>query len=88
MSQTPSIQTGFRGHADPLALVDRTDIDYSERLSLLQDWKAELARNDAPQAEQDALQGAIDALEMGAAVQRDDAREIPEGAAHREGPNG
>lgn len=86
MSDTPL--RGFRGYDDPLDLVDRTDIDYPERLSLLQAWKAELARRGAPQEDHDALQGAIDALEMGAAVQGDDAEEIPEGAAHREGPNG
>lgn len=81
---------GFRGYSDPLELVDRTDIDYTERLALLQEWKAELARSgeQAAGAEADAVQGAIDALEMGAAVQRDDAEEIPPGAAHREGPNG
>lgn len=87
MSQTTAVR-GFRGYDHPLDLVDRTDIDYTERLALLQAWKAELAREAAPEAEQDALQGAIDALEMGAAVQRDDAAEIPAGAAHREGPNG
>lgn len=80
--------TGFRGYDDPLDLVDRTDIDYTERLALLQDWKAELAASGASEDAEAAVQGAIDALEMGAAVQRDDAEEIPEGAAHREGPNG
>lgn len=79
---------GFRGYADPLDIVDRTDVDYPERLALLQEWKAELARAGASEVEHEALQGAIDALEMGAAVQRDDADEIPAGAAHREGPNG
>lgn len=78
----------FRSYGAPLDLVDRTDIDYPERLRLLQEWQAELARTDAPEAEQDEIRGAIQALEMGAAVQRDDADEIPEGAAHREGPNG
>lgn len=79
---------GFRGYSDPLDLVDRTDIDYVERLSLLQEWQAELAGSEASEEEQAAVQGAIDALETGAAIQRDDAEDIPDGAAHREGPNG
>jgi hypothetical protein len=65
----------FRGHDDPLALVDRTDIDYAERLALLQDWKAALARADAPEEQREALLGAIHALEMGAAVQNDEPAE-------------
>ena len=47
-----------------------------------------VAASGASEEAEAAVQGAIDALEMGAAVQRDDAEEIPEGAAHREGPNG
>jgi hypothetical protein len=78
----------FRSYGSPLELVDRTDIDYPERLKLLQAWQADLARKDAPEEEQEEIRGAIQALEMGAALQGDDADEIPEGAAHREGPNG
>jgi hypothetical protein len=78
----------FRSYGAPLDLVDRTDIDYPERLKLLQEWQAELARTGAPEEKQEEIRGAIQALEMGAAVQGDDAEEIPEGAGHREGPNG
>lgn len=78
----------FRGYDNPLDLVDRTDVDYAERLKLLQEWQAELARTGAPEEKQEEIRGAIQALEMGAAVQGDDAEEIPEGAGHREGPNG
>lgn len=68
----------YRGHDDPLALVDRTDIDYAERLAILQDWQVALADVDAPESHRAALQGAIHALEMGAAVQDDGPDEAPD----------
>jgi hypothetical protein len=71
----------FQGYSDPLELVDRTDIAYEERLAILQEWQAELARVDAPEEERQALQGAIHALEMGAEVQNDE----PEGAPRAHG---
>jgi hypothetical protein len=79
---------GFRGFAGPLEIVDRTDLDYADRLAMLQEWKAELAQTGAPQEAQDELQGAIQALEMGAAVQDDAPEEAPEDhgyGAQREG---
>lgn len=69
----------FRGYSDPLDLVDRTEIDYAERLAILQDWQAELAALDAPDEHRKALSGAIQALETGAAVQNDGAAEVPQG---------
>lgn len=87
-ADAPKPGRDLRSHGAPLDLVDRTDIDYAERLRLLQEWQAELARTGASEAEREEIRGAIQALEMGAAVQGDDADEVPQGAAHREGPNG
>ncbi|MBP7002832.1 hypothetical protein [Amaricoccus sp.] len=72
-----TVRTEFRSFRDPLEIVDRTDIDYAERLEILQAWKAELGRGDAPEAEHERIAGAIHALEMGAAVQNDEPAEAP-----------
>lgn len=85
-----TVRTEFRGFRDPLEIVDRTDIDYSERLELLQAWKAELAREDAPEEERERIAGAIHALEIGAAVQDDEPAEAPKahgyGVPEKSGP--
>jgi hypothetical protein len=73
-----ALRQGFRGFGDPLEIVDRTDIDYTERLEMLQAWKAELARAGAAEDERRQLEGAIQALEMGAEVQGDEPAEAPE----------
>lgn len=77
MDDTPRI--GFKNFADPLELVDQTDISYERRLALLQEWQEELARKDAPLEHREAVTGAIQALEMGAAVQNDEPDAGPEG---------
>ncbi len=61
----------FKGYSDPLEIVDRTEMDYEERLALLQDWRAELAAQGAGAKALDAVDGAIQALEKGAEVQGD-----------------
>ena len=63
---------------DPLDLVDRTDLPYEQRLEMLQEWRARLTGADAARAEIDAIDGAIQALEMGARVQGDDSDEVPD----------
>lgn len=73
---------GFRGFTDPLEIVDRTDLDYEDRLAMLQQWRAELERSGASEEELAELTGAIQALEMGAAVQGDESDEIPEGRGY------
>ncbi len=75
----------FRGFRDPLALVDRTDLPYEERLAILQAWQAELARTEASDEAREALQGAIHALEMGAEVQNDGPEAAPEDAGYGAG---
>ena len=69
----------FKGYTDPLDLVDRTEIDYAERLALLQAWQAEVAAAGGSDEQREALTGAIQALETGAALQGDRAEETPEG---------
>jgi hypothetical protein len=71
------LEHGFRGFRDPLEIVDRTDLAYEERLATLQDWKAALAEAGAPEEQERAVLGAIQALEMGAAVQHDEPEEAP-----------
>lgn len=66
----------FQGFSDPLDLVDRTDMPYEKRLAILQDWQAEVS--DADDQHKAALLGAIQALEMGAAVQNDEPEGAPE----------
>lgn len=75
----------FRGFTDPLDLVDRTDLPYEERLAILQEWQADLARTDAPDESREALQGAIHSLEMGAEVQNDGPEGAPEDAGYGKG---
>jgi len=70
--------TNAHGYDDPLELVDQTDIPYEERLTTLQEWRARLTGADAPQVEIDAVDGAIQALEMGARVQGDESDEVPD----------
>lgn len=67
----------FRGYTDPIDLVDRTEIDYSERLVLLQAWQAEVAAAGGSDEQREALTGAIQALETGAALQGDGDEEVP-----------
>lgn len=71
------------GFLDPLEVVDRTDLTYEARLRILQDWRARLTRGDADREEVTAIDGAIQALEMGARVQGDDSDEVPEGYTDR-----
>ena len=75
--------TGAHEFTDPLDLVDRTDLPYEQRLEMLQEWRARLTGEDAPRAEVDAIDGAIQALEMGARVQGDDSDEVPDSADPR-----
>lgn len=77
MAETPL--RPFKGYDDPLDLVDRTEIDYEERLALLQEWQSALAAADAPDEHRDALMGAIQALEAGVAYQGDQSDEVPDG---------
>ena len=77
MAETPL--RPFKGYDDPLDLVDRTEIDYEERLALLQAWQSELAAAGAPDEHRDALMGAIQALEAGAALQGDEPEGVPDG---------
>ena len=81
MSVTPA----FRGFSDPLALVDRIDLPYEERLAILQEWQADLARASAPDEAREALQGAIHALEMGAEVQNDGPEDAPDESGYGKG---
>lgn len=67
----------FKGFDDPLALVDRTDLPYEQRLALLQDWRAQVARDDQGSAFLDPILAAIHALEMGAEMQDDASAETP-----------
>lgn len=71
--------TDAHGFVDPLEVVDRTDLDYERRLTILQEWRARLTGEDAPAEEVAAIDGAIQALEVGARVQGDDSDEVPEG---------
>lgn len=61
----------FKGFDTPMQVVDRTDLAYEKRLDLLQDWKASLASAGAEEDQQEAVHGAIHALEMGAEIQDD-----------------
>ncbi len=49
------------------------------KIGILQEWQAELAQADAPDEHRKALSGAIQALETGAALQSDEAQEVPDG---------
>ena len=65
--------------SDPLEVVDRMDLDYETRLGILQEWRARIANGD--DVDEDALNevdGAIQALEMGARVQGDQSDEVPD----------
>lgn len=66
---------GFQGYSDPMEVVDRTDIDYSRRLAVLQDWLADIGKAGMRDAERAAVEAAIRALETGAVVQSDQAAE-------------
>lgn len=70
--------TDAHGFTDPLDLVDRIDLPYERRLEMLQEWRARLTGSDAPRAEVEAIDGAIQALEMGARVQGDESDEVPD----------
>ena len=70
--------TEAQDFTDPLDLVDRTDLPYEQRLEMLQEWRARLTGADAAKEEIDAIDGAIQALEMGARVQGDDSDEVPD----------
>jgi hypothetical protein len=69
-----------RDFSDPLEVVDRMDLDYGTRLEILQEWRARLVKSDAEEEELKAVDGAIQALEMGARVQGDQSDEIPAGS--------
>jgi hypothetical protein len=61
----------FKGFADPMQLVDRTDLPYEKRLAVLQEWKALLASESADEDQVDLVDGAIHSLEMGSEIQDD-----------------
>lgn len=78
----PDLQLAtFAGFDDPMDVVDSTDMTYEARLKILQEWQATLSRSGSGHDRQKILQGAIHALEMGAAVQDDG----PEGAPNSTG---
>lgn len=81
------MQSGITSHdfRDPLEVVDRTDMAYEERLRILQDWRKRLAEEDADQPRIDEVDGAIQALEMGARLQGDQSEEIPDDYDTRRG---
>lgn len=70
-------EAGTGGFVEPLEVVDRTDLDYGKRLAILQEWRARLVRDGAPEAELAEVDGAIQALEVGSRVQGDQSADVP-----------
>lgn len=81
------MQSGLtsRDFHDPLEVVDRTDMAYEERLGILQDWRQRLTESKAARTEIEEVDGAIQALEMGARLQGDQSEEVPEDYGNRRG---
>ena len=55
----------YEGYAEPLEIVDRTDLSYEERLSLLQGWKAVIPSDTRNEWRRTEVANAIQALEIG-----------------------